>query len=118
MNDKSQSVTVAMNSTRWVRWSGPVDKISWSCDGMKSTQSKAVTLASKQWLSLLVYTEPKDGPLHISWLCGKPTGRLHWNLWSTTDYVSSIPFTTNTEGYDCFKIPALLRTGAGTLLAF
>ena len=28
------------------------------------------------------------------------------------------PFTSHTEGYGCFKIPSLLRTSRGTLIAF
>jgi sialidase-1 len=31
--------------------------------------------------------------------------------------VSSVPFTSGTEGYTCFTIPALLRTASGALLA-
>lgn len=31
---------------------------------------------------------------------------------------SSVPFVAGTEGYHTFRIPAILRTGSGTLLAF
>jgi sialidase-1 len=41
-----------------------------------------------------------------------------FNSWDNTTFVSSVPFTSHTEGYACFKIPTLLRTLKGTLIAF
>ena len=32
--------------------------------------------------------------------------------------MSTIPFTSHTQGYACFKIPTLLRTHNKTLIAF
>lgn len=33
-------------------------------------------------------------------------------------HISSVPFTSGTEGYDTFRIPAAVRTRSGTLIAF
>ena len=71
--------------------------------------------SSNAYVSLLLSTAEKPGAFHA---CSKYTGRLHWNTWEATPHVSSVPFTSGTEGYACFKIPSLLRTAAGTLLAF
>lgn len=117
-SDKTQNVTINTNSTQWVRFSKTVTSISWSCNGQSRMHSTSVKLAQGHWLSLLIYPEPKSGPLHLSQLCGKPTGRLHWNTWKKTPFVSSAPFTSKTEGYACFKIPALMWSSTGTLIAF
>lgn len=50
--------------------------------------------------------------------CNKLSGRLSFNTWNQTSYISSIPFTSHTEGYACFKIPTLLKTSKGALIAF
>lgn len=74
------------------------------------------SLAPTQWLSLQLWAENRSWE-QLSVGSGL-AGRLKWNTWNSTDYISSIPFTTGTEGYTCFKIPAYLRTSAGTVLAF
>jgi sialidase-1 len=115
----NQSIVVGTNSSVWLQWSVAVEKISWFCDGMqKDIQTAHVKLAAEQWLSLHVTAEKKDTPFSILPGCFEPTGRLAWNKWVETNYTTSVPFTSNTEGYNCFKIPALLRTVAGALIAF
>eukprot|EP00933_Yihiella_yeosuensis_P067913 TRINITY_DN73056_c0_g1_i1.p1 TRINITY_DN73056_c0_g1~~TRINITY_DN73056_c0_g1_i1.p1 ORF type:complete len:530 (-),score=84.67 TRINITY_DN73056_c0_g1_i1:35-1567(-) len=82
---------------------------------MSGHSLKDLNFDSSEWLSLtLLPVEKKDCFLTKH----KVSGRLYWNTWKTVDYISSVPFVTGTEGYACFKIPAMLRTEAGTLLAF
>lgn len=49
---------------------------------------------------------------------GKTSGRLRFTAWSPTSYSTSVPFSSGESGYFCIKIPVLLRTTNGTLLAF
>eukprot|EP00443_Scrippsiella_acuminata_P052804 CAMPEP_0115435028 /NCGR_PEP_ID=MMETSP0271-20121206/33450_1 /TAXON_ID=71861 /ORGANISM="Scrippsiella trochoidea, Strain CCMP3099" /LENGTH=290 /DNA_ID=CAMNT_0002860477 /DNA_START=9 /DNA_END=882 /DNA_ORIENTATION=- len=116
-DDTEKSVTVNTSSVRWVRWDQPVEQINWFCNGMGFRKYTTVRLHKSQWLSLQVYPDTKLDALQIGW-CNKMTGHLRWNTWDSTDYASSIPFTTATDGYACIKIPALLRTSKGTLIAF
>jgi sialidase-1 len=37
---------------------------------------------------------------------------------SASELESSVPYTSGTEGYDTYRIPAVVRTGRGTLIAF
>jgi Neuraminidase (sialidase) len=65
-------------------------------------------------MSILLYGESKQDLKK----CNKITGKISFNIWKPTSYISSIPFTSHTEGYACFKIPTLLKTAKGTLIAF
>lgn len=113
--DKSQKVTVQASSVRWMKWSAPVKKVQWVCDGMDDIQHTTLDQPA-QWWSLQMVPKDKKGPLYDR--CEEPTGRLHWNSWEATRDPASVPYTSNTEGYACFKIPALLHTQRGSLLAF
>lgn len=121
-DDRSNSVTVSSNSLRWVKFTSAVDWLSWTCDGMKNILghethgSTEINMAAGQWISLQLGLESKNFP--SGFICDEKSGRLRWSVWKSTDYVSSIPFTTGTEGYACFKIPALLQTIEGTFIAF
>jgi len=111
-DDMEQHVSVSAQSVRWVGWGKVVRKVSWICSGMSEHQSMYMHVGRSQWLSLQVI------PMAASESCKDGSAQLKWNVWSKTDYVSSVPFTTNSEGYACIKIPALLRTSNGTFIAF
>jgi len=66
-------------------------------------------------LSILFFNQKKDESFPK---CDKQTGKLSFNTWNPTNYTSTIPFTSHTEGYACFKIPTLLKTQKGTLIVF
>merc|ERR1711963_1213923 len=85
---------------------------------MGTSASSKIEVNASQWISLTYHTDEKKSPFGIGFPCGKGTGRLHWNVWRETNYISSVPFTSRTEGYFCFKIPVLLKTAKGTLIAF
>lgn len=131
-NDESQSVTVSMGEDdrhlahTWIQFRSSARRVSFLCDSgsgqmltaaMRANQTKLLTMRvdAGQWVSFNFYREKKEGLLGT---CKRDSGRLQFNVWSQTDYVSSVPFVTGTEGYACFKIPALLSTQAGSLLAF
>lgn len=82
---------------------------------MKNSKKTYVNLKEGEWLSILIFQENKAG---IDNKCSAQSGRISFNTWNTTTYISSIPFTSHTEGYACFKIPTLLKTDKGTLIAF
>lgn len=110
-------VSVPMNSSIWVQFDAHVRKISWSCNqDAKHASSTDIFLKAGEYISLLVQQGTKR--FQSIFLCKQSTGRLRWNTWTQTSYISSVPFTTGTEGYACFKIPALLSTSSGLLLAF
>mmetsp|Transcript_75750 Transcript_75750/g.239556 ORF Transcript_75750/g.239556 Transcript_75750/m.239556 type:complete len:511 (+) Transcript_75750:3-1535(+) len=94
-----------------------MEHLSWSWEkGWHTTESvhtSHIDLGADEWLSLRLSRETKDHGF-----CNKASGRLSWNTWRPTGFVSSVPFTTGTEGYACFKIPAMLTTQAGTVIAF
>lgn len=113
---RDQAITASGRSIHWIQWEFHVREVHWFCNGMGFYKKTKVNLKPREWLSLQVRAEVKDF-LGLG-LCGKTTGMLHFNVWEETNYVSSVPFTTGTEGYACMKIPALLRTNKDTLIAF
>jgi len=68
---------------------------------------------SSVW-TVTITQDVKNGPFVA---CGVTTGRIKWNIWEPTLQLTSIPFSSRTDGYPCVKIPVLLRTHNGTLLA-
>jgi len=115
-DDTHASITVHKGEVRWIKWGRSVAKVRYACSGMGFYEESELRLGADQWLSIgleqgKIYSPIRRCHRHMS-------GYLRLNKWSPTDYVSSIPFTTGTEGYACFKIPALLRTQQGTLIAF
>lgn len=117
-NRREDMVTVTFSSVRWVRWQSSVTRVSWQCDGSRriGTTTLSQPLAREQWLSLQLLRGKRAGV--ASFFQPGVAGRLKWNTWKATDYISTVPFTSGTEGYACFKIPAYLRTAANTVLAF
>jgi len=114
-DDESQRVTVQAASVRWLEWKTPVSKVHWVCNGMSDVQRTLMDQATKVW-SVQLYGEEKYGSIFSK--CKKQTGRVRWNSWDSTSYKTSVPYTSDSEGYACFKIPSLLRTDRGSLLAF
>ena len=75
---------------------------------------------SSSWWSLQFTEEKKTNDIFF---CNKMSGRLRWNAWvPSTDLsylLTSVPFVSRAlPEYACLKIPVLLRTDAGSLLAF
>ena len=109
--DRTAAVRVLSNGTKFVSFKSAVRRVHWLCDGMASPQSSArIDRASNVWsLRVLGASKPE---------CTTTSGRLHWNTWSKTAYRTSVPFTSGADdGFACVKIPTLLRTHAGTLVA-
>ena len=81
---------------------------------MSGEQTSTLSEASAWW-SVRLTTEGKAGTLGT---CGgAPTGRVKWNTWRAAAYTTSIPFSSYDDGYACMKIPVLLHTHTGALLA-
>ena len=114
-HEPDRNVTMKIGSVQWVKFRDSVVRVSWKCDGMKKTHNSYLNIGSDQWVSLLLFQENKPG---INKKCSRPTGKLSFNVWNKTKHISSVPFTSHTEGYACFKIPTLLKTNNGTLIAF
>jgi sialidase-1 len=122
-DDTSQSVTLMRNEDKrhythqYVKFNSAAKHITWKCLGTTSISQSPMNLEAFQWFSLMLYPEVKS-PDGFGLICGKMTTRMRWNRYANTQYVSTIPFVSRTEGYDCFKIPAMLVTQAGTLIVF
>lgn len=115
----ASGVSAVAGSARWARWYVPVRTVRWECGGEGSVQEAAVDLRAGQWLSVqLAQLDPRGAVGRTGCCAGKSSELVHFNSWAQADYLTSIPFTSGTDGYACFKIPALLATQRGTLLAF
>eukprot|EP00930_Biecheleria_cincta_P087173 TRINITY_DN76423_c0_g1_i1.p1 TRINITY_DN76423_c0_g1~~TRINITY_DN76423_c0_g1_i1.p1 ORF type:complete len:628 (-),score=79.70 TRINITY_DN76423_c0_g1_i1:358-2241(-) len=113
--DRNKTVRVEITSTAWIRFGQAVNRLSWICDGMSNHFDSYIAVSASQYLSVVWWREKKPGVLGF---CKKDSGRIKLNRWAPTSFISSVPFTQHTEGYACFKIPALLATAQGSLLAF
>ena len=51
-------------------------------------------------------------------ICGVASGRLHFASWATAPYKTAVVYQSGESNYACIKIPVILRTQKGTLLAF
>eukprot|EP00929_Paragymnodinium_shiwhaense_P109423 TRINITY_DN7583_c0_g1_i1.p1 TRINITY_DN7583_c0_g1~~TRINITY_DN7583_c0_g1_i1.p1 ORF type:complete len:716 (-),score=145.99 TRINITY_DN7583_c0_g1_i1:371-2518(-) len=112
--DKPEERTVvAMNSSLWMNFSSPVSRLGWICNG-ESRASSTTLPHPTLTVSLTMWRAAKSNLACSS----QPSGRLRWNTWKATDYLTSVLFTSHTDGFSCFKIPAMLRTQKGTLIAF
>ena len=95
----------------WMDFGRPVSKIGWLCDGMNDPQQTSLADPTPFW-SAKMLLQKKGG------LCGKSSGRLKFVGWrSDSSVVSAVPYASGEGGYNCIKIPVLLQTAAGTLLA-
>ena len=111
MGDRTAAVTVRADTAAWLNFSAPTAKIGWTCDSMTDEQTASLPAEAAVW-GVRLTAEKKD-----ELLCGAATGRVRWNAWQPTPYRTSVPFSSFADGYPCIKIPSLLRTAAGTLLA-
>ena len=107
------ATTVPMNSSVSFNFSAPVSELHWRCDSMSSDQVVSLKEPSSWW-SVRLTQDVKSG-----FFCGRTSGRIKWNSWrsSPAEHESSVPFSSFEDGYACMKIPSLLRTHDGSLLA-
>mmetsp|Transcript_235 Transcript_235/g.535 ORF Transcript_235/g.535 Transcript_235/m.535 type:complete len:675 (+) Transcript_235:214-2238(+) len=113
ITDKSSThIAVPASEMYFVKFGEDISSLSFQCSGSDSITKVSFTVKASQWLSLQVIKNTDDED------CSTYTPELKWNSWDDTDYLSSVPFTTGTEGYSCFKIPAVLHTSNGTWIAF
>jgi len=112
---QAQNVTLQIGSgdPDWLIWDAPVAEVNWLCDGMTDPQTSRFDKPVMYWS--LQHTTDKKG----SWLaCDKLSGRLRFVGWQMAKYHTSVPYTSGEHRYSCIKIPVLLRTRRGTILAF
>jgi hypothetical protein len=88
-----RNFTILTGSIQWLKFEDSVTRVSWKCDGMKTAKSSYVNVTKDEWLSVLLYPETKTG---INKKCQQKSGRISFNAWNKTAYISSIPFTSNT----------------------
>ena len=114
-DDASEKVSISTKNATWISFDAPVDEVKWQCSGSSAISSTKLAVPSKLWSTQLTF-EKKP------WPCSKNSGRLRWNAWigsNRSQYeTTSTPFSSLQKGYACVKIPVLLRTSKGTLLAF
>ena len=118
--NKSDSAVVSSANTpatlAWFTFASPTRSLSWECDGPAPKTHTTTTLAhAARWWSLKATQEKKPGFLNA---CGALSGRLKWNAFQPAPYRTSLPFSSFDDGYACMKIPVLLATNTGTLIAF
>ena len=98
----------------WIDWGRPVGEVSWLCDGMRDVQHSSLVdgngAALQHWSVSMLLDEKKGA-------CGKTSGRIRFAGWRSSPTASAVPFSSGESGYNCIKIPVLLSTAAGTLLA-
>lgn len=124
--NSSAPVRVLTDNTTWVRFEDPTSTVSWTCSASASAHDTVPyrgklsppreVVPTDVW-GVQLTRENKPFP------CGKPTGRLRFNSWDAitandTALATSVPFVSQQAGYACVKIPSLLRTTRGTLIAF
>lgn len=106
---------ITSNNATFLLFDSPVTQVSWLC-GNESIEHRTLLLFPSVLVSIKFTLEQK------SWPCSKMSARLRWNTWrqsnQTVYTTTSTPFSSMQSGYACVKIPALLRTENGTLLAF
>ena len=108
-------VTVPANAVVTVILDAPTARVAWQCDMMAAPSFTKLDQPSTV-LSLRLTSESKS-----SLGCRDLSGRLKWTGWQEQPPAAdptSVPFSSYANGYACLKIPVLLRTRAGSLLAF
>jgi sialidase-1 len=95
----------------YIEWKNKVKAIGWVCSNMKKEHRSTVLGGSQVW-SVQLKNIKKPFP------CSKASGRLHVVTYDSVSYNTSIVFSSGEGGYECIKIPVLLRTLENSLLAF
>ena len=78
---------------------------------MSDDQTATLRSMASSWS--MVVTKAKKS----TFFCSAVTGRIKWNTRQLAPYVTSVPFSSFSDGYSCMKIPVLQRTASGALLA-
>mmetsp|Transcript_19068 Transcript_19068/g.44558 ORF Transcript_19068/g.44558 Transcript_19068/m.44558 type:complete len:535 (-) Transcript_19068:59-1663(-) len=110
-------------ASRWIQWELPTAKIHWLCSGMTEPETTSVS-EGQRWWSVEIRGDDADsgayyGGLAVtSFRCSSRTGKLRIASWASVDYPTSVPFTGWEAGYACVKVPSLVSTRKGTLIAF
>jgi len=109
--NKSAEVVVSPSdgALHWLSWGYPVSKIGWKCDGMIDDQTSSFNDAVEYWS--VQHTIGKKP------FCSSESGRLTFVGWNRADYNTSVVYASGESGYVCIKIPVLVLTQKGTLLA-
>ena len=94
----------------WITWEQPTAEVQWRCDGTGTLQRSKLDRPSRFW-SIQKSIEKKPLP------CDASSGRIKFLGWESANYSTSVPFQSQEKGYFCIKIPVLLQTTNGTLLA-
>jgi hypothetical protein len=92
---------------------GAPARLAWRCTGGGSGETARAADAAEVWTAELTEAS-KPAPC----LSSSPSGRIKWNAWRRASSATSVPFSSRADGYFCTKIPVLLRTQRGSLLAF
>eukprot|EP00039_Didymoeca_costata_P033205 m.41276 g.41276 ORF g.41276 m.41276 type:complete len:499 (-) comp9750_c0_seq4:2668-4164(-) len=105
--------TVNRGGPVWISWPTPVDTIQFRCTGSQKNITVKLDKKTKWWtLRLWGYDRSALG-------CEKKlTGRVFAAGWQEAAYNTSVVYSSGENGYFCIKIPVLLFTANGTLLAF
>ena len=100
------------NGPVWIDFQTPIDKVYFSCNGMRKVQACTGISAPKRYWSVQAFIDKKTFP------CNKISGRLHFVTWDdNVGYNTSVVYSSGESGYACIKIPVLIRTFNDTLLA-
>lgn len=113
-DQRMSNVTVKAGEEKWVRWGKGVTNVTWFCSGMSFTQTTEVQLGEGDVFSIKLDMARKD----TSCCSGDLSGLIHMNTWKEAEESTSVPFSSGSDGFACFKVPALLVTNAGTFIAF
>jgi sialidase-1 len=110
INNKTEAVNVSSGAPVWIHFEQPTSKIAWSCHGMTTNQQSSLNVSLNIWSVQLLPQKKGFG-------CEKTSGRLHFVNWKHSKG-QSVVYSSGENGYACIKIPVLLRSISGRLLAF
>jgi len=122
-DDENQRVTIPIGFGEpvWLKWRDAVDAISWICDGMASKARSQLDTAVDYWMlqhwraNKILRAKSTRGAAMTSQ--SSISGRLKFSGWRRGAEASQVVFTSGEGGYSCIKIPSLLLTQNGSLLA-
>jgi len=120
--NESRRVEASAPLPNFIDWQRPVGRVSWRCDGADTV--KDIALPAQRWWTTSLPAPLAGGlPTHPVGCAKQATARPHFASWAEGSETTSVVFATG-EGppsvpkpYACIKIPVLLHTQRGTLLA-